>query len=233
MEALPMKRIGLTALALTALLTAGCSKNDRTTTANNSPAVGTAGRSDSKVSAGDRDFIKDVTQANLAELDLARAAADKSTTPDVKQFAQRMVTDHTTAGDKLNAIASENAVTVDSQLDDRHRDLREKLLQKQGLEFDRDYMDAMVDEHQKLVDKLESRIDKDTLSKWKTDTTAHHGAGEKARVEGKAQMVVPEKSDDMVTQRVNAWAAETYPTAYAHLESAKALRDTVKKRSTN
>ena len=28
-------------------------------------------------------------------------------------------------------------------------------------------MDAMVDDHGKLVDKLESRVDKDTVEKWK------------------------------------------------------------------
>jgi predicted outer membrane protein len=184
------------------------------------------------VSSGDRDFIQDVTRANMAELDLARTASDKSTSPEVKQFAQMMVSDHTAAGDTLNAIASENAVTVESQLDDKHRNLRDELSKKQGLDFDRGYMDAMVDEHQSFVDKLESRIDKDTLSRWKTDAT-NHQSGQKARVEGKAQVVIPEKSDDPVTQRVNAWSAETYPVAYAHLEAAKALRDTVRKRATN
>jgi putative membrane protein len=222
-------------LALAALLAAGCGKDqgkDQSTSAGNSPAVGTAGRSDAKVSGGDREFIQEVAKANLAELELARAASDKSTSAEVKHFAEMMVTDHTAAGDKLTALASESAVAIDTQLDDKHRDLREKLAGKQGLDFDRAYMDAMVDEHQNFVDKLESRIDKDTLSKWKTDATSQ-ASGQKARVEGKAQIIVPEKSDDPVSQRVNAWSAETYPVAYAHLESAKALRGAVRKRSTN
>ncbi len=49
----------------------------------------------------------------------------------------------------------------------------------------------------------------------------------------KAQSVVPERSDDPVTQRINAWAADTYPVAYAHLQAAKDLKDALKKRSTN
>lgn len=226
-----MRRIAWTSFALAALLAAGCSKDTRTTTGNNS-AVGTAGRTDTKVSSGDRDFIQDVTKANTAEVDLARTASERSTSPDVKQFAQMMITDHTAAGEKLNAIASENTVSVDTQADSKHADLRDKLAKRQGLDFDRDYMDAMVDQHQDLVDKLESRIDKDTISKWKSDA-GRQASDQKAKVEGRAQIVVPEKSDDPVTQRVNAWAAESYPVVYAHLESAKALRDTVKKRSTN
>jgi predicted outer membrane protein len=110
--------------------------------------------------------------------------------------------------------------------------LREKLVAKQGMDFDKDYIDAMIDDHQKLVDKLESRVDKTTLSKYKTDAE-NPASGEKAQVDVKAQSVLPEKSDDQVTQRVNAWAAETYPVAYAHLQHAKALKDTLKKRSTN
>src|SRR6187455_1541579 len=98
-----MRRMTWTAVALAALLAAGCSKdhgNNQSTTAGSSPAVGTAGRSDAKVNSGDRDFIQEVTRGNLAEIDLARTASDKSTSTDVKQFAQMMVTDHTAAGDK-------------------------------------------------------------------------------------------------------------------------------------
>ena len=99
-----MKRIGSTALALVVLLTAACTKHEDRTTTSNTAAVGTAGRADTSVSSGDRDFIQDVVKANTAEIELARTASDKSTSPDVKQFAQMMVTDHTAAGDKLNAI---------------------------------------------------------------------------------------------------------------------------------
>jgi hypothetical protein len=55
----------------------------------------------------------------------------------------------------------------------------------------------------------------------------------KPEVDVKAQTVLPEKSDNEVTQRVNAWAADTYPAAYAHLQAAKALKDSLKKRATD
>ena len=108
------------------------------------------------------------------------------------------------------------------------------LSKKQGLEFDKEYADTMVQGHEDFVDKLESRIDKDTLSKWKTehdrpagDTRAHSEA------EVKAVAVTAEKSDDARTQALNQWAADTYPVAFAHLQAAKDLRDGLRKRSTD
>ena len=222
-----MKKICLASLAIAAMIGTGCNRNN---TAGDT--AGTSGRMESKVSMGDRDFVKDVTKMNAAEIDLARLAVERSSSPDVKKFAQVLVDDHTAAGAKLSGVATQNSIDAPADPDDAHTNLRAKLAEKQGLDFDKDFADAMVDDHQKLVDKLESRIDKDTLSKWKGEV-ARTPDGDKAQVDMKAQMITPEKSDDLVTQRINAWAAETYPAAYAHLQSAKALKDTLKKRATD
>ena len=228
-----MRRMGVMAVALAAVVAVGCNNSDNRT-ANDSPTVGTAGRADSNVSAGDRDFVRDVAVMNMAEIELSRTALQRSASADVKKFAQMMINDHPGAGDKLKAVASQHQIEVPAQLDEKHIDLREKFATKQALEFDKDYADAMVDGHQDLVDKLESRIDKDTLSKWKATRETEMGAA-KERTEAKveATAVTAERSDNPVTIGVNQWAAETYPIAYAHLEAAKALRDGVRKRSTN
>jgi putative membrane protein len=117
-------------------------------------------------------------------------------------------------------VASQHSIAVPAQLDDKHNDLRDKLSKLQGADFDREYMDAMVDGHQDVADKLESRIDRAKLQDWKAQ---------------RSQMtaVAPEKSDDPVTMSINQWAADTYPTVVAHLDAAKTLDTTVKQRKTN
>ena len=222
-----MRRTGFVAAALALALMAGCNKDNRTSSTTTGSAVGTAGKSESGLNSGDRDLIRDVAVMNAADLDLGRLASERAVTADVKQFAQMMVTDHTGAGDKLNQFASQHAVDVPAQLDDKHRDLREDLAKKQGMDFDKAYADAMVDEHQKLVDKLESRIDKSTITRAEVDNK------NAPDTKVKAQSVLPEKSDNPNTQAVNQWAADLYPVAYAHLQAAKALRDGVKKRATD
>jgi putative membrane protein len=218
----------LASLAVTAILAVGCNKND----APKNDTAGTSGRVAENVKAGDRDFVRDVTKMNAAEIDVAKLAADRGSSSDVKKFAQMLADDHTAAGAKLSGVATQNSIDAPADLDDSARSQHEKLAGKSGLDFDKDFVDGMIDDHQKLVDKLESRIDRDTLSKYKS-TAESAVSDKKAEVDVKAQTVLPEKSDDPVTQRINAWAADTYPVAYAHLQSAKALKDTLKKRSTD
>src|SRR5919109_3253646 len=130
---------------------------------------GTAGRTDAKVSGADKDFIHDAAIAGMAEVELGQMAADHATDPEVKKFAHMMVKDHTSAGEKLKTIATENSIEWPTELDGKHRDKAQDLGKKQAAEFDRDYMGFMVDAHNDLIDKLESRIDKQNLSQWKRD----------------------------------------------------------------
>jgi len=222
-----MRTLAAISLGLALVVGAGCNKDNRAPANGSGASVGTAGRTDSSISNGDKDFVRDVAEMNMAEVELGRLASERGSGSDVKQFAQMVVTDHTAAGDKLRAYATQRNIDVPAELDGKHRDLRDKLSARQGLDFDRDFADAMVDDHQKLVDKLESRIDKDTLTKAKVENKNAPDA------QVKATAVSPEKSDDANTQALNQWAADTYPTAYAHLQAAKALRDGVKKRATN
>ena len=219
-----MKNAGFAVAALALALTVGCSKDNASAT---NGTAGTAGRADSGVSSGDRDFVRDVATMNAAEIELAQLATARAAGQDVKQFAQMMVTDHNGASEKLKLYASQRNIEMPAQLDDKHRDLSTKLSEKQGLDFDRAYADAMVDAHQDFVNKLESRIDKDTLTRATTDNKN----GPDASV--KATAVAAEKSDNPNTMALNEWAAATYPVAYAHLQAAKDLRDGVRKRSTN
>ena len=226
-----MRRMGVMAMALAAVVTVGCNRTDNKTA--NDATVGTAGR-DSGVGIGDRDFVRDAATMNMAEIELSRSALQRAADANVKKFAQMMVDDHTGAGDKLKAFAAQHNVELPAQIDEKHRDLGEKLNAKQGLEFDKDYADAMVQGHEDFVDKLESRIDKDTLSKWKAEYERKTGdTKERTEAEVKAVAVTAEKSDNPVTQSLNQWAADTYPVAFAHLQAAKDMRDGVRKKSTN
>jgi putative membrane protein len=226
-----MKRIAIPALVLVAAMAAGCQRNDRANTATGGgTAVGTSGTAD--VGRADKDFLEDVAIANMAEIELGRMAVERATNPDVKKFAQMMIDDHTDAGEKLKGAVAKHGITLPTAIDDKHRDTQDKLAKKQGEEFDRDYIDAMVDSHQDVLDKLGSRVDQAKLGEWRTkyeDRLANTKTEERAE----AQAVTPEPSDNPVTMTVNQWAADTYPAVYAHLHSAKALDDKIKKRTTS
>jgi predicted outer membrane protein len=183
------------------------------------------------VKAADRDFVRDAAITGMAEIELGRMALDRSRDANVKKFAQMMIDDHTRAGNDLKSVAATHRIDVPAQLDDDHRDKAEALGKKSGTEFDQDYADAMVDGHQAFVDKLESRIDKDTLAAWKSKNV-DPATGKETAAKGEAVSIVPEKSDNPVTLSLNEWAAATYPRAFAHLQAAKDLQKGVKRRTT-
>lgn len=230
-----MKRYGFLPIALAAALAVGCNSNANKKDVNANPpaggAVGTAGTEDHKVSNGDKDFVKDIATANIAEVELGRMALDRAAAPDVKKFAQMMVDDHTKANEELTTLASQHSIPVPSTLDDKHNDLRDKLAKYSGGDFDREYVNAMVDGHNDVLDKLGSRVDKDTLDKYKAE--GRDQSGKKVDTKVEATTILPEKSDNPITMSLNEWAAKAYPVVSAHLEAAKKLQDTVKKRSTN
>jgi putative membrane protein len=215
-------RIGIAVITIAA---AGCSKADGQKQRSAAPpaggtaAVGTGGAG--ATVRDDDDFVRDVAMKNRAETELSRMALDKSAAADVKTFAQMMVDDHSAAGNKLESVASGARFELPAQLDDKHRKIADDLSAKQGVEFDREYMKAMIDGHQDLIAKLESRLDVQSVADWKTAAAKRD------------DMVRPIASGDGVTMKINQWAAETYPVAQKHLDAARTLENAVKRRSTD
>lgn len=99
---------------------------------------------------GDRDFIDNAAHGGLAEIELSKLA-QKSANPDVRAFADRMITDHTKIGARLTAIAQADGVAVPQTLDIDHRRLREKLANEHDGTFNRDYAHVMVLDHDKAI----------------------------------------------------------------------------------
>lgn len=234
-----MKRTALLWMAVVAVMTVGCSRSEtpKTQTSEQRPtgaAIGTGGAASSDVKSDD-DFVRDVAIMNMAEIELSRIALSNGISPDVKSFAQRMIDDHGAAGDKLKNTVRASQIEVPAQLDDKNRKSVDELSKKQGADFDRDYVEAMVHGHQDLAARLESRLDLEALANWKTAAAARTQS--KALPEPKVEMrdvdVRPAKSDNAITMKINQWAADTYPVAQKHLDTARTLEIATKKRSTN
>ncbi len=224
-------------LAAAIVVMVSCSKSQSTNRAAERPerpvAVGTGGAgADVK---NDDEFVHDVAMTNLAEIELSRTALEKASSTDVKSFAQQMIDDHGAAANALKGVISGHQSEWPAQLDDKHRHEVEDLAKKRGNDFDREYAKAMVEGHQNLAAKLESRLDVQSLSEWKTAAAAR--AQSKALPDPQTAMrdvkVRPLEGGSDTTIKINQWAAETYPIVQKHLDSARMLENATKKRSTN
>ena len=124
----------------------------------------------------DAAFIKEAAQGGMAEVELGRLGVERAESPDVKQFAQRMVEDHSKANDELKPIASKKGVTIPKTLDPKHTATKDKLAKLSGHDFDRAYMREMTSDHNHDVSAFQKQLAKTRdpeLKSWieKTLTT--------------------------------------------------------------
>jgi putative membrane protein len=105
----------------------------------------------------DAQFAVNTWLDGMAEVELGNVAQTRASDSRVKQFAQRMITDHTKANAQLGSIAKTEEVSLPTQLDGVHAALKRTLTGMTGQAFDREYMNAMVDNHKLAVASFEKQ----------------------------------------------------------------------------
>ena len=161
-----MKKLAL--FLMTGALLSACSKGDQASTADTAAAMPAAG-ADAPIAATtpaaptvtDPQIAAIVVAANDADIAGGRLAASTSKNAKVKEFAQRMITDHggvnKAAVDlvtKLNVKPEESAVS--RQQTEKGAQVRESLKGKTGADFDRAYMASEVTYHVDLLAAIDS-----------------------------------------------------------------------------
>ena len=103
----------------------------------------------------DKQFLKDASIGNEAEIEMGQLAQQKASASEVKQFGTRMVHDHTAAEDSLKTVAAGLHVSLPTELDPKHKNAKEGIAKLTGPQFDKAYMALMVQEHTKTVQKFQ------------------------------------------------------------------------------
>jgi putative membrane protein len=119
------------------------------------------------------DFIKDAASGGMMEVELGRYAEKSAQNPRVKKFGAMMVRDHSKANDELKSIVTKKNMQFMPAMDDKTHDKMTDVMKKQGADFDKDYMDLMVDDHQKDVDRFKKEAEKNEdpdLKAWAAKT---------------------------------------------------------------
>jgi len=96
----------------------------------------------------DKKFVKEAALGGMSEVELGKLAVQKSSNDQVKQFAQKMVDDHTKANDQLKQVASKENIPVPDALDSKHQAEINKLSKLSGNDFDKAYTKEAVKDHQ-------------------------------------------------------------------------------------
>ena len=121
-----------------------------------SGAGATAGMTDPQIAAI-------VVAANNADIEGGRLAESKSTNAKVKEFAQRMITDHEGVNKAATAVVTKLGVTPEESATSRQQaeggaQVRQTLQGKSGAEFDRAYIANEVTYHQNLLSAIDQTL---------------------------------------------------------------------------
>lgn len=159
-----MKTIAL--YLTTAALLSACSTSDNEAGSIDSAAGSVSAAAEAPASPAaptvtDPQIAAIVVAANDADIAAGRLAASTSKNAKIKEFAQRMITDHTGVNKaavalvtKLNVTPEESAIS--RQQTDKGAQVRESLKGKTGADFDRAYIESEVTYHVDLLGAIDS-----------------------------------------------------------------------------
>lgn len=123
-------------------------------------------------------FASQAAIIGKAEIELGQLALKNTQDESVRTYAERMVKDHSAADKKLKAIAAKENLQLPQSLDQEHQSLKTKLQSLKGEDFDRAYVKAMANGHDKAVALFESASQQqqmpDELKQFAASTLEQH-----------------------------------------------------------
>ena len=120
--------------------------------------------------ATSNDFVDKAAAGGIAEVETSRLALEKSSSADIKAFANMMITDHSKANDELAALAKKNDIEMPDSTT-LVKQAKEKILDLRDESFDAAYANNQVKAHEDTLSlfKKEANTVTDDKTKGATD----------------------------------------------------------------
>ena len=110
--------------------------------------------------ANAEDFLKAAAQGGMAEVALGKLAGTKSQNAEVKAFGKMIAADHAKVNAEVKALAAKKNITLPTDMGS-HKSMVDDLT-KATTTFDKDYVDAMVDDHEDDIAAFQKQADSST-----------------------------------------------------------------------
>jgi putative membrane protein len=111
----------------------------------------------------DKKFTKEAAIGGLTEVELGKLAQQKASSDAVKQFAQKMVDDHSKAHEELKQVATKEGLEVPDAPDKKNQSRIDKLAKLSGPDFDKAYIKDQLKDHKQDVKKFEGESKNGTV----------------------------------------------------------------------
>jgi len=109
------------------------------------------------------EVAKIVSTVNEGEISLARRALAVSSNPEVKNFAQHMINDHTKNNKKTIELAVDKGLSLQDSshseaLQEKSEESMEKLNRLTGKDFDKEYIKNQIATHEQVLNDLNKNL---------------------------------------------------------------------------
>ena len=139
------------------------SSNSATATANTdssisadkkAAAMDTANNGRALMDSNTIDFANKAATGGMAEVEMGKLAEQKATSPQVKDFGKMMVEDHSLVNRSFKIISFDKSIELPTSVTDDQRKEIDNLSKKSGKDFDKAYVNMMVEDHKKDISEF-------------------------------------------------------------------------------
>lgn len=102
-------------------------------------------------------FITQASMGGAMEVELGKIAMVNAASKDVKNFGAMMIKDHSAGNAELKILATQKNITLSDSLGEYQHHVDEMKLKK-GADFDKTYVDMMVEDHEKDITAFETAL---------------------------------------------------------------------------
>jgi putative membrane protein len=110
------------------------------------------------LTSSEKEFMANAARGGMMEVQLGNLAAQKASSNDVKQFGERLATDHSQLGQKLQQLASNLNITLPQELTPEQQTAVSRLEKLSGKAFDHEYLKSMINDHVKDISEFERAL---------------------------------------------------------------------------
>jgi putative membrane protein len=136
-----------------------CGNNNTSEKQDSVDSAKTVNKEQKPVDKQSSDFAVTAANGGMMEVELGKVAQEKAVNKRVKEFGAMMVKDHSEANARLKSLASSLNIALPDSVSNDTKDEINKLNKKKGKDFDKAYMDMMLDDHKKDIAEFRKAAD--------------------------------------------------------------------------
>jgi putative membrane protein len=125
----------------------------------NSSESNASNSSSNSLSAHDQQFLEKLAKSSEGEVENAKLIESKTSNPQVKEFAQRMIHDHTLLDGQVKTILQKYGMSVPPAMTPEQQQLHSELEKESGQKLEQTYVQAEVKEHQQDIQMITPEAD--------------------------------------------------------------------------